>query len=167
MFIQLKGENYLKKARVKKGSIRAIAAFMKMVFAIGTLNIKVTTSVVVKNEGFGNDYGAQPLTTMFDCEIILAFTLEGLEMTFTTSCVDVASVIGVKDIKVQQKMWYGWKTVMTSNGGENYNQEVFGGDLTYPDAVNGKTYRVICTHYANYDVYEEVENDTGAFKFVL
>lgn len=56
---------------------------------------------------------------------------------------------------------------MTSNGGENYNQEVFGGDLTYPDAVNGKTYRVICTHYANYDVYEEVENDTGAFKFVL
>mgnify|MGYP006891350879 FL=1 len=178
MFMQLKGENYLKKARVKKGSIRVIAAFMTMVFAIGTLNIKAkaqeiadyneaTTSVVVKNEGFGNDYGAQPLTTMFDCENILAFTLEGLEMTFTTSCVDVASVIGVKDIKVQQKMWYGWKTVMTSNGGENYNQEVFGGDLTYPDAVNGKTYRVICTHYANYDVYEEVENDTGAFKFVL
>lgn len=31
MFIQLKGENYLKKARVKKGSIRAIAAFMTMV----------------------------------------------------------------------------------------------------------------------------------------
>ena len=56
---------------------------------------------------------------------------------------------------------------MTSNGGENYNQEVFGGDLTYPDAVNGKTHRVICTHYANYDVYEEVENNTGAFKFVL
>ena len=119
----------MKKARVKKGSIRVIAAFMTMVFAIGTLNIKAkaqeiadyneaTTSVVVKNEGFGNDYGAQPLTTMFDCEIILAFTLEGLEMTFTTSCVDVASVIGVKDIKVQQKMWYGWKTVMTSMVGK-------------------------------------------------
>ena len=90
MFIQLKGENYLKKARVKKGSIRVIAAFMTMVFAIGTLNIKAkaqeiadyneaTTSVVVESEGFSNDYGAQPLTTMFDCEIILAFTLEGLE----------------------------------------------------------------------------------------
>ncbi|MEI3591962.1 MAG: hypothetical protein V8Q05_03665 [Lachnospiraceae bacterium] len=70
---------------------------MLMVFAIGTLNLKAkaqeiadyneaTTSVVVKNEGFGNDYRAQPLTTMFDCEIILAFTLDGLEMTFTTSC---------------------------------------------------------------------------------
>ena len=178
MFIQLKGENYLKKARVKKGSIRAIAAFMTMVFAIGTLNIKAkaqeiadyneaTTSVVVESEGFSNDYGAQPITTMFDCEIILAFTLEGLEMTFTTSSVDISSVIGVKDIKVQQKMWYGWKTVFTSEGAESYNEDMFGADLTYPDAVNGKTYRVTCVHYANYDVYEEVENNTGAFKFVL
>ena len=77
------------------------------------------------------------------------------------------NVIGVKDIKVQQKMWYGWKTVMTSNGAENQNDAVFCTSLTYPDAVNGKTYRVLCTHYANYDVYEEVVNDTGAFKFVL
>ena len=104
---------------------------------------------------------------MFNCQIVLAFTLEGLEMSFTTSSVEVSSVIGVKDIKVQQKMWYGWKTVMTSDGAENQNEAVFGADLTYPDAVNGKTYRVLCTHYANYDVYEEVVNDTGAFKFVL
>ena len=91
----------------------------------------------------------------------------GLEMDFTTSCVDIASVIGVKDIKVQQKMWYGWKTVLTSPGAENQNEDLFCASLTYPDAVNGKTYRVTCVHYANYDVYEEVENDTGAFKFVL
>ena len=91
----------------------------------------------------------------------------GLEMDFTTSCVDIASVIGVKDIKVQQKMWYGWKTVLTSPGAENQNEDLFCASLTYPDAVNGKTYRVTCVHYANYDVYEEVENDTVAFKFVL
>jgi len=88
-------------------------------------------------------------------------------MTFSTSSFKESSVIGVKDIKVQQKMWYGWKTVMTSDGAENYNEDIFMGELTYPDAVNGKTYRVTCVHYANYDVYEEVENDTGAFKFVL
>lgn len=64
-------------------------------------------------------------------------------------------------------MWYGWKTVMTSDGAENHDEEVFGGGLIYPDAVSGKTYRVTCIHYANYDVYEEVFNDTGAFKFVL
>lgn len=112
------------------------------------------------------DSQVQPLTTMTDCEIVLAFTGNGLEMTFSTSSFKISSVIGVKDIKVQQKMWYGWKTVFTSDGAENYNQDVFLGDLTYPDAVDGKTYRVTCTHYANYDVYEEVKNDTGAFKFV-
>ena len=86
-------------------------------------------------------------------------------MTFSTACVGTASVIGVKDIKVQQKMWYGWKTVLTSDGAENKNENVFACDLTYSEAVKGKTYRVLCTHYANVDVYEEFENDTGAFKF--
>ena len=29
---------------------------------------------------------------------------------------------------------------MTSNGGENQNEDIFVGELIYPDAVNGKTY---------------------------
>ena len=166
----------MKGTKKRKWSVRALAAMLIAILAMPTVGLKTHAeeltdsnipNVNVTNKEVEYNSTVQPLTTMVDCEITMAFTLNGLEMTFTTSCVDVASVIGVKDIKVQQKMWYGWKTVMTSNGGENYNQEVFGGDLTYPDAVNGKTYRVICTHYANYDVYEEVENNTGAFKFVL
>ena len=86
-------------------------------------------------------------------------------MTFMTSCAGSAKVIGVKDIKVQQKMWYGWKTVLTSEGAESYDSAVFGADLVYPDAIKDKTYRVICTHYADYDGYEESVNDTGAFKY--
>ena len=106
------------------------------------------------------------MTTLVNCEIIMAFRAdEGLSMTFTTSCAGEAKVIGVKDIKVQQKMWYGWKTVMTSDGGEVYNHGLFGADLVYPDAIKDKTYRVICTHYADVDGYEEVVNDTGAFQF--
>ena len=88
-------------------------------------------------------------------------------MSFTTLSVEESTVIGVKDIKVQQKVWYGWKTVLTSDGAENQNENMFMGELTYPDAEVGKTYRVTCIHYANYDVYEEVLNDTGAFKFIL
>ena len=108
----------------------------------------------------------QPITTLFDCEIIMAFRAdEGLCMTFTTSCAGSAKVIGVKDIKVQQKMWYGWKTVLTSEGAESYDSAIFGADLVYPDAIKDKTYRVICTHYADVDGYEEVVNDTGAFKY--
>ena len=159
-------------------STKIIAALMIMIFAMPTSEMKVQAEEVISTEATDMpttvsvttaDYnsGVRPLTTMTDCEIVLAFTLNGLEMTFSTSSFKVSSVIGVKDIKVQQKMWYGWKTVMTSDGAENYNEDIFMAGLTYPDAVNGKTYRVTCVHYANYDVYEEVENDTGAFKFVL
>ena len=96
----------------------------------------------------------------------MAFKMdEGLCMTFTTSCMGAAKVIGVKDIKVQQKMWYGWKTVLISEGAEDSDAAIFAADLKYPEAIKDKTYRVICTHYADVDGYEEVVNDTGAFKF--
>lgn len=111
-------------------------------------------------------YSIRPLTTLVDCEIIMAFSAtKGLIMTFTTASMGDASVIGVKDIKVQQKVWYGWKTVATSDGTEGYNQAIFAADVIYPDAIKDKTYRVIATHYADVDGYEEVVNDTGAFKF--
>ncbi len=169
----------MKKKKQRKRNVRILSTLMAMILVIISPcpksyaaevwndeipSIEVTTTNKVEEYG---SWGVQPITTMYNCEIIMAFTLDGLEMDFTTSCVDIASVIGVKDIKVQQKMWYGWKTVLTSPGAENQNEDLFCASLTYPDAVNGKTYRVTCVHYANYDVYEEVENDTGAFKFVL
>ena len=166
------------KRKGKKWITKAAAILMAMVFAMSMPGLKAnaeepvtagTTSAdvtVIRDVAKQNAYGVRPLTTMFNCEIILAFTANGLEMDFTTSAAEISSVIGVKDIKVQQKVWYGWKTVFTSEGAENQNESMFGAGLTYPDAVNGKTYRVKCVHYANYDVYEEVENDTGAFKFI-
>lgn len=159
----------IEKRKMRRWNVRMIATLMIMIFAVNICGIKTQAEEINSSTtGDEADYYSivQPATTMFDCEIILAFTGEGLEMTFTTSCVDIASVIGVKDIKVQQKMWYGWKTVLTSDGAENQNENLFGAGLTYHEAVNGKTYRVTCTHYANYDVYEEVKNDTGAFKFI-
>lgn len=122
-------------------------------------------TIAISGEQEFDTLSIKPRTTMFDCDIVMAFRTEGLVMSFTTSCIGTASVIGVKDIKVQQKMWYGWKTVLTSSGAENQNETVFACTLTYSEAVKGKTYRVLCTHYANVDVYEEFENDTGAFKF--
>lgn len=160
----------------RRWTIKTIAASMAMIFAMNTVGLSVQAKEVMSekviavdvatSDTTGHSYGVQPSTTMANCEIVLAFTGNGLEMTFSTLSLKTSTVIGVKDIKVQQKMWYGWKTVMTSDGAENYNEDMFMGELTYPDAVNGKTYRVTCVHYANYDVYEEVENDTGAFKFI-
>ena len=162
--------------RMRKG--RTIVAFLlALLFAVsapaqevraeGYNNEGSTLTVAVTNKTQEYDLlKVQPITTLFDCEIIMAFSAdEGLVMTFTTSCVGVAKVIGVKDIKVQQKMWYGWKTVLVSNGAESTDRGSFGANLTYSDAIKDQTYRVICTHYADYDGYEEAVNDTGAFKF--
>ena len=162
--------------KVKKWGPRVIATLLMLVFAVNSNGIKsqakeptmqevMVADKVVSNVAVYNS-DIQLYTTMSNCEITLAFTANGLEMSFSTSSFGNASVIGVKDIKVQQKMWYGWKTVKTSSGAENYDASIFMGELIYPDAVEGKTYRVTCVHYADCDGYEEVENDTGAFKFV-
>ena len=164
------------KKRMKKG--RTIVAFLLAMFFVVS-----TPAQEVRAEGYNNEGSTlmvavanktqeydllkiQPITTLFNCEIIMAFRAdEGLCMTFTTSSAGPAKIIGVKDIKVQQKVWYGWKTVFISDGAESYDSAIFGADLVYPDAIKDKTYRVICTHYADVDGYEEAENDTGAFKF--
>lgn len=163
------------KKRMRKG--RTIVAFLlALFFAVSApaqevqaeeYNENTTLTVVVANKTPEYDtYGVQPLTTLFNCQIIMAFRAdEGLCMTFTTSSAGPAKVIGVKDIKVQQKVWYGWKTVLVSDGTELYDSSIFAADLTYSDAIKDKTYRVTCTHYADYDGYEEAVNDTGAFKF--
>lgn len=165
----------LKRTKKRKWNVRVLAAVLTAILAIPAMGVtahaeesadNIISNVDIAGKELGFDSTVQPLTTMLDCEITLAFTSNGIEMTFTTLSLKKSSVIGVKDIKVQQKMWYGWKTVMTSSGAENQNENMVVAGLTYPDAVNGKTYRVTCTHYANYDVYEEAENDTGAFKFV-
>lgn len=166
----------VRKRKQKSGKIVALVWALIFAFSVPVqeahaeeayLNGDTTMKVTVTN--MSPEYSisdVKPITTMFDCEIIMAFKMdEGLCMSFTTSCIGTASVIGVKDIKVQQKMWYGWKTVLVSDGTESYDCSIFGANLKYPDAIKDRTYRVICTHYADVDGYEEVVNDTGAFKF--
>lgn len=105
----------IEKKKQRKRNVRILSTLMAMILVIISPcpksyaaevwndeipSIEVTTTNKVEEYG---SWGVQPLTTMYNCEIIMAFTLDGLEMDFTTSCVDIASVIGVKDIKVQQK----------------------------------------------------------------
>lgn len=178
IFLKSVAEKFRKEMYVKRKIQKKIAAFiMTLVFAVsipaqGAQAQEIYVNDIVIQE-LSTAYQTQesdtlsikPCTTMFNCEITMAFRKEGLVMDFTTACLGTASVVGVKDIKVQQKMWYGWKTVLTSSGAENQNESVFACSLTYEEAIKDKTYRVMCTHYANVDVYEEFENDTGAFKF--
>ena len=65
-------------------------------------------------------------TMLNNCIISVHNSEAGMHVEFTTGCVGTASVIGVKDIVIMKKVWYGWKTVVTSAGAESYNKGIFG-----------------------------------------
>lgn len=59
----------------------------------------------------------------------------------------IASTIGIKNVYVQEKVWYGWKTIAQTSG-QDSNTYVYDGQCSCTNATKGKTYRVLCTHYA-------------------
>lgn len=103
-------------------------------------------------------------TLFTDCSISVSVS-GGMLVEFYTKVSGTASVIGVKDIVIQKKVWYGWQTVVTSVGGEKNNGSAYACTLTYTGAENGATYRISCVHYANVSGYAENSNITDAFVF--
>ena len=103
----------LKRTKKRKWSVRALAAMLIAILAMPTAGLKTHAAeltdsnipnVNVTNKEVEYNSTVQPLTTMVDCEITMAFTLNGLEMTFTTLSVEISSVIGVKDIKAHDTL---------------------------------------------------------------
>lgn len=96
----------MRKRKQKSGKIVALALALIFAFSVPVqeahaeeayLNGDTTMKVTVTN--MSPEYSisdVKPITTLFDCEIIMAFKMdEGLCMTFTTSCAGDAKVIGV------------------------------------------------------------------------
>ena len=106
-------------------------------------------------------------TTFVDTTISVGYSkTEGMIVYITTSMNTTASVVGAKDIEIQIEDGNDWVTVATSTGGELYNTGVCVLGLTYPDPIEGKKYRVVCTHYGNVDGYRELYHETNGFKCV-
>lgn len=68
-------------------------------------------------------------------------------ITFGTTSNFIAKTIGVRNIYVQEKVWYGWKTIAHATGSTD-NSGIYSGQCRCTNATNGKTYRVLCTHFA-------------------
>ena len=83
------------------------------------------------------------------CTLEIGIGSNGVAVSFVTSATQAANEIGVKDIVLQEKTWYGWKDIPISNLYTN-NSDMYVGGVTYTNAEAGKTYRVHCTHYAKY-----------------
>ena len=108
-------------------------------------------------------YAASRSTTFIDTTIDMAYSAEGMRVEIHTDMNMTASVVGVKDIKIQKKGFWGWTTVATSTGGEAYNVGGCVVTLTYTGIEYGEIYRVTCTHYGNVDEYRELYHETEGF----
>ncbi len=126
--------------------------------------VEVLKATVV--ESFDWSQGISPYTMLADCKISVSGDQEAMYIDITTGVVGKASVLGVKDVKIYKKGWFGiWDLVATSSGGESYDRSTMGITITYANAVKDATYKITCIHYGNVNGYTEGENDSGAFVY--
>lgn len=104
-------------------------------------------------------------TTFNEAIISISFDSEGMYVEFFTSMSKEASIVGVKDIKIQKKVWYGWTTVATSDGATSYDCLSSACGVRYRGAELGETYRVLCTHFADVDGYRDYPNETSGYVY--
>lgn len=93
------------------------------------------------------------------CRTTIGCSSAGMGITIYTGTSSKSPIVGVKDIKVEQKVWYGWKEVAYADGAEVTDASGMSVYVTFTGAVKGETYRVSCVHYADL-TYDGVDNIT-------
>ena len=86
---------------------------------------------------------------LYNCTLRVICGANGVGVEVCTKSTTIADEIGVKDVVLQEKTWYGWKDIKI-NDSSRKNSDIFSGSTTYTGAEKGKTYRAKCTHYAVY-----------------
>lgn len=171
-----KGHNELKKKLKKILSIALAAVILVSIpctEAKAAEEIETVADDVVELEAYlkeSDDYQVPDYSfyavTFNTASITMSFGSSGMVIDFETGMNREASVVGVKDIKIQKKVWYGWTTVATSTGAENYNRHSCIVGVTYSGAEIGETYRVSCVHYGTVNgESRELANETSGFVF--
>lgn len=95
------------------------------------------------------------------CELGIGIADNGVQVTFITTATNSANEIGVKNVVLQEKTWYGWKDIPVSNYC-TYNSDFYAGSIVYTLATKGTTYRVKCTHYAKFGSTELTLDNTSS-----
>lgn len=85
-----------------------------------------------------------------DCEYYIGCYTDHLYVYFSTGYSKIVDRIGMYNFKVQQKVWYGWKTIFSRS--ELYNSNSAFCSRGYDLVVDhGGTYRLTGTHFAIVD----------------
>lgn len=75
----------------------------------GDAEVEVMEAVLIEDTDMPG--GVMPYTMLADCIITVSKCSEGMAIDISTGTVGESSVLGVKDVKVLKKTWYGgWKT---------------------------------------------------------
>lgn len=147
-----------------------VAVIMNCSYAMNAFAKETVDFEVVNIEATVVGHDAEPAigmrsTTFVSTAIHVSSSSQGMSVTIDTDMNNTASVVGVKDIKVQLKNGNDWITVATSTGGEVSGHIGCSVSFTYSGAVKGQTYKICCTHYGNVDEYRELYHETGEFVF--
>ena len=115
----------------------------------GFVDIPQNPIVVVPDEN-SNTIEAKANPSLSGCTLEIGIASNGLQLSFRTRATQTADEIGVKNVVLQEKVWYGWKNI-TLNIRYVRNSDLYSGSVVYTEAKAGTTYRVNCTHYAIFD----------------
>lgn len=136
---------------------------------LGNLNILAAGSPFIEIQQ--NEIDIVPITndltnkqsnpSLLACNVGIGIANNGLLISFDTDASHVADEIGVKNVVLQEKTWYGWKDIPISNYCD-YNSDYYMGDIVYTLATKGTTYRVKCTHYAKFGSTELTLDNTSS-----
>lgn len=154
---------------MKKG--RKAAFILSMIFCllVGDKTILASESEIIEvpqnqievyttTEDFVDTMSSPSLS---GCTLEIGAVSNGVNVTFITRATQTADEIGVRNVVLQEKTWYGWKDIPISDHKTN-NTDIYAGGVVYTSAEAGKTYRVYCTHYAKFGSTEDtVYNITG------
>lgn len=159
---------------MKRKWLRMICAMVLAISCMCTMDVTAEASNVrvmdteepvvleVEVEGMNRFSDFSTYATVFDeASVSVVYDRQGMHIDICTTMNGVASVVGVKDIEIQRKTWYGWTTVATASGGESRNVTTCVCTLHYHGTVAGESYRVVRTHYGNVDGYRELQAETG------
>lgn len=126
---------------------KRIAVVMSLIFLLG---MSMQASAAENNVGL-----------LYNCIISVGIAENGVRVAFETHSTTEADEIGCKDIVLQEKVNGVWRDI-DINGGYKRNSSSYGGSAVYTGAVEGRTYRATCTHYAKYgSTTKTLENETG------
>ena len=126
---------------------KRVALVLSLIFLMG---------ITLQTNAAGKSVGA-----LSDCYLSIGIASNGVRVIFDTYPTTTADEIGCKDIVLQEKVNGGWRDI-DINGGYERNSSSYGASAVYTGAVEGRTYRAYCTHYAKYGyTTKTLYNETG------